>query len=179
MAKRKNIGKKVRFEVFKRDSFTCQYCGRTPPKAVLEVDHIIPVADGGKNDSDNLVSACIDCNRGKGARSLSSVPQSLTEKHELLEEKEAQIEEYGKLLKKKRRRENKLIEEIEAIFSDEFECMFHESERESIRQNFLPVLTPDDLMKAISRACGKCSNADSAFKYFCGICWCLIRGNWK
>ena len=43
MAKRKNLSKSVRFEVFKRDSFKCQYCGKSAPDVVLEVDHIIPV----------------------------------------------------------------------------------------------------------------------------------------
>ena len=37
--KRKSISKKARFEVFKRDSFTCQYCGRTAPDVVLHLDH--------------------------------------------------------------------------------------------------------------------------------------------
>lgn len=67
---RKSISKKARFEVFKRDSFTCQYCGKAAPDVVLHVDHIVPVAEGGKNDILNLISACIDCNLGKGARTL-------------------------------------------------------------------------------------------------------------
>ena len=50
--KRKSLTKKVRFEVFKRDSFTCQYCGRTAPSVILEVDHIKPVCDGGQNEKD-------------------------------------------------------------------------------------------------------------------------------
>ena len=48
--KRKNLPKKIRFEVFKRDSFTCQYCGRMAPDVILEVDHILPVAEGGTNN---------------------------------------------------------------------------------------------------------------------------------
>lgn len=47
---RKNITKKMRFDVFKRDTFTCQYCGRVAPDVVLEIDHIKPVAKGGTND---------------------------------------------------------------------------------------------------------------------------------
>ena len=43
MSKRKSLSKKIRFEVFKRDKFTCQYCGKTAPNVVLEVDHIEPV----------------------------------------------------------------------------------------------------------------------------------------
>ncbi len=68
---RQQIRKSVRFEVFKRDSFTCQYCGAKSPDVVLEVDHITPVAEGGDNDILNLVTACRPCNAGKSDRRLS------------------------------------------------------------------------------------------------------------
>lgn len=71
MAERKSISKKIRFEVFKRDKFTCQYCGKSAPDVVLEVDHIKPVAKGGNNDMLNLVTSCFECNRGKRDRELS------------------------------------------------------------------------------------------------------------
>lgn len=70
MAKRKPISKKLRFEVFKRDSFTCQYCGRSAPEVILQVDHIEPVSKGGNNDILNLITSCRDCNLGKGAKKL-------------------------------------------------------------------------------------------------------------
>lgn len=38
--KRIAISKRVRFDVFKRDSFKCQYCGKSAPDVILEVDHI-------------------------------------------------------------------------------------------------------------------------------------------
>jgi hypothetical protein len=69
-AKRQTLSKKLRFEIFKRDSFTCQYCGAQPPQVVLEVDHIRPVAEGGGNEQENLITACDKCNRGKGKRTL-------------------------------------------------------------------------------------------------------------
>jgi hypothetical protein len=86
--------KKLRFEIFKRDSFVCQYCGSHPPKAILHVDHIVPVADGGENDEDNLTTSCAACNLGKGARSLKDVwidagldvVHENDEAHQLLEE---------------------------------------------------------------------------------------------
>lgn len=69
--KRKAIPKKkVRFEVFKRDSFTCQYCGRKAPDVLLVIDHIEPVSKGGTDDILNLISACKDCNAGKSDRKL-------------------------------------------------------------------------------------------------------------
>lgn len=75
MAERKPISKKLRFEVFKRDCFKCQYCGKASPDVVLEIDCIKPVAKGGKNEIMNLVTACTECNSGKGKREL---PDSAT-----------------------------------------------------------------------------------------------------
>lgn len=71
MSKRKTISKKTRFEVFKRDNFTCQYCGGKSPEVVLHIDHIAPVAGGGGNDIMNLITSCEPCNLGKGARELN------------------------------------------------------------------------------------------------------------
>jgi len=69
---RPGLSPKVRWQVLARDAFTCQYCGRRPPEVSLEVDHKIAVADGGSDDSENLTSACTDCNRGKGAQSITN-----------------------------------------------------------------------------------------------------------
>lgn len=55
-----------RFYVMKRDRFTCIYCGAHPPNVELEVDHFFPASRGGSDHTDNLVTACRDCNRGKG-----------------------------------------------------------------------------------------------------------------
>lgn len=71
MEKRKPISKKTRFEIFKRDKFTCQYCGKSAPNVILEVDHIKPVIEGGTDKITNLLTSCFDCNRGKGKRKLS------------------------------------------------------------------------------------------------------------
>ena len=60
-----SVNPKLRFEVFKRDNFTCQYCGEKPPEVTLEVDHLIPVSKGGTDDQKNLITSCIECNRGK------------------------------------------------------------------------------------------------------------------
>ncbi len=68
--KRPGLSKKTRFEVFKRDSFKCQYCGRTAPDVVLHADHVSPVSKGGASDVMNLVTSCIDCNLGKSDRAL-------------------------------------------------------------------------------------------------------------
>lgn len=94
MAERKPLSKKIRFEVFKRDSFTCQYCGRMAPDVILEVDHINPVANGGENDMMNLVTSCRDCNRGKGKRTIGQNDELKKQQEQLreLNEKREQLE---------------------------------------------------------------------------------------
>ena len=63
---RSPLSVRTRFEVLKRDNFTCRYCGRPSGEDVtLEVDHIVPVCEGGTDDPLNLITACWDCNRGK------------------------------------------------------------------------------------------------------------------
>lgn len=69
-AARKRVSKGVRFEIFKRDGFTCQYCGAMPPDTVLHVDHILAIVEGGGHDDDNLITACEACNIGKGRKIL-------------------------------------------------------------------------------------------------------------
>jgi hypothetical protein len=91
---RKSIGKRVRFEVFKRDSFTCQYCGQKAPEVVLEVDHISPVAGGGSDDIVNLVTACRGCNAGKSDKRLSdsSAVEKSRAQAEDIQERRRQLE---------------------------------------------------------------------------------------
>jgi len=61
----RNIPKSLRFNVLKRDNFTCQYCGRKPPDVELHVDHIIPWSKVREHNEENLRVACADCNLGK------------------------------------------------------------------------------------------------------------------
>lgn len=55
--RRRPISQRMRFEVFKRDQFTCVYCWSHPPAAIMQIDHIEPVSKGGGNDLDNLVTS--------------------------------------------------------------------------------------------------------------------------
>ena len=91
--KRKGISKKSRFEIFKRDSFTCQYCGKSAPDVVLNVDHIIPVAGGGTDQLMNLVTSCFDCNAGKSDRLINddAVIKKQMGQAKLLSEKREQL----------------------------------------------------------------------------------------
>jgi len=59
------VSKRLRYEVFRRDNFTCRYCGAKPPEAQLRPDHVVPVALGGTDDPSNLATSCEACNSGK------------------------------------------------------------------------------------------------------------------
>jgi len=64
-----------RREIFRRDQFTCQYCGKVTP--LLTVDHIIPKHLGGAHVWSNLVAACSICNHRKGSRLLTEANMKL------------------------------------------------------------------------------------------------------
>jgi len=68
--RRRPLSKTLRFAVLERDNFTCQYCGAQAPSVKLHVDHVVPVARGGRNDYDNLLVACESCNQGKSAKTV-------------------------------------------------------------------------------------------------------------
>ena len=103
------ITKRLRFEVFKRDGFQCQYCGKKSPQVVLELDHIIPKKEGGGENPENLTTACFDCNRGKGKELLENFKEGTdpTEQAILLLERERQLKEYNVVLKEVRQRKNR------------------------------------------------------------------------
>lgn len=170
------ISKKLRFDVFKRDGFQCSYCGAHPSETVLlEVDHIYPVAEGGTNDIDNLVTACWDCNRGKGAGLLSSIPQSLEEKAAVVAEREAQIRAYYTVLEARKERKDEEMWSVADIFLDRFnEESIHKDRLMSIRM-FLERLNVFEVREAMEIACAKKYSTYSAWKYFCGVCWTKIK----
>jgi 5-methylcytosine-specific restriction endonuclease McrA len=58
------VAKLSRKEIFRRDHYTCQYCGRQTSE--LTIDHVIPRRLGGETRWDNVVSACPRCNHLKG-----------------------------------------------------------------------------------------------------------------
>jgi len=176
MAKRKAISKKVRFDIFKRDEFTCQYCGAHPPSVILHVDHIIPVKDGGGNEDDNLVTSCASCNLGKSANSLNNIPMSLKEKAALIKESEEQIKLYSKIIHDKKERLDDEAWKIVAILEDvEIARTYNQANFLSINR-FLNNLNYYDVEEAAILASSMYSYSKlKSFKYFCGICWNKIK----
>jgi len=57
-----------RANIYARDQHACQYCGLSFATAELTFDHVVPAAQGGRKDWENIVTCCISCNRRKGGR---------------------------------------------------------------------------------------------------------------
>lgn len=178
MNNRKQISKKLRFEIFKRDNFCCAYCGQRPPQTTLEVDHIRPVADGGGNEETNLVTSCFECNRGKSDRLLTSIPESLSDKAKRIKECEDQLAAYRKITEaQKDRIESDCWKVVHAIFGEETNRL--RTDWFSSIKRFLSSLDLDEVIESGEIAGSKMHfNSDKKkFTYFCGICWNRIREN--
>lgn len=51
-----------------RDQYQCQYCGKRPGPAELNLDHVVPRSRGGEDSWENLVVSCRPCNLKKGKK---------------------------------------------------------------------------------------------------------------
>lgn len=172
-----SISKKLRFEVFKRDGFTCQYCGKTPPEVTLEIDHIQPKSKEGTDDIDNLITSCFDCNRGKSNIELERITPPLKEKLEVLKEQEEQLQEYQKIVRKRERRVCKDIEKIAEAFEATYpnRVLSDEFKGRTLR-HFLRFLSVEILVEAMHLGCSRVHDPEGSIKYFCGVCWRRIKG---
>lgn len=123
------ISKALRYKIFERDSYTCQYCGRRPPDVVLHVDHRTPVSRGGTNEEMNLLTACSDCNGGKGARmpgDISPTPDASSRTARIAQE----ASEYEQYLKHSRLRDEYLKKAVQAI-----QGLWHQSAQGTVVPN--------------------------------------------
>lgn len=150
---RKPLSKKIRFEVFKRDKFTCQYCGSKAPEVVLHVDHIKPVAGGGDNDILNLVAACSGCNGGKGARPLSNFDE-VEKQHDqlaMLEERRQQIEMMMDWRDELRGLSENVVDMIVSRIEDRTDFSVNDAGRADITR-WLKRYEPAELMRAVDES---------------------------
>ncbi len=69
-----------RRNIFKRDRFTCQYCGAQPQGEELSIDHVMPRAQGGQSTWENCVLACVKCNHNKANRTPEQAGLKLRKK---------------------------------------------------------------------------------------------------
>lgn len=180
MAKRKPISTRTRFEIFKRDRFACQYCGRQPPQVTLQIDHVVAVANGGDNSDVNLLTSCADCNSGKSDRPLTEVPPPVKVQLAERRERAAQLKALNDFLAEQRCLEDFTIDMLGYQWFNHFHpekdrYVFGPSRKPMIR-NLLRQLPETEIEEAIDIAHGRFpahtgSNGDlRTWKYFYGIC---------
>jgi len=78
--KKSRIVKFSRANIYARDKYTCQYCNTAFRSEELTFDHVIPVSHGGAKSWENIVTACIDCNRRKGGQTPAEAEMRLVQK---------------------------------------------------------------------------------------------------
>lgn len=175
-----SVSKRLRFDIFKRDSFTCGYCGSKPPNVILEVDHILASANGGTDEACNLITSCFDCNRGKSDRELLVRPKPLELNVGNERDRLAQIESYQKFLQEKSRLTNLWFQSVSDVWcelegKDPKEVRIA-GERELAVRRFLKEMPAEEIIEALYVTYNNPRIPDySRLKYFCGCCWRSIR----
>ncbi len=184
MANNKPVSVRTRFEVFKRDQFTCQYCGGKPPAVVLEIDHIIPRSSDGDNSQTNLLTSCWSCNRGKSNVSLDSVPDTVAQRMERQKEAARQVAEFNEFLKEQECEVARAVTRLDIHWCEQFgakqnQVIMLEPALRTLRM-FLERLAEQQIVQCMDIALAKFPCVDfradpSAWKYFCGVCWKKIK----
>jgi hypothetical protein len=178
------VSKRVRYEVLRRDNFTCKYCGGSTPDVTLTIDHVIPVALGGGDDPSNLVAACTDCNAGKS----SAVPDSA-----VVADVNAKAVKWSAALRKAA--DERLAQwshrtEFEDWFlgmwkswtyggpnGDKYTVSIPDVFGQSLAQFMAAGLERHDLEELVAVAMA--AKTKEPWKYFCGCCWRRIRESQK
>lgn len=187
-----SISVRTRFEVFKRDRFTCAYCGRTPPEVLLHADHVVPRAAGGPDDITNLITSCQTCNQGKAARLLEegTAPVVGRATVEELQERIEQAKAYMEAVAGVRATSDQQVGAVIDAWADAYQARIEEREngtvwvleangrwpeKRSIRR-FLRDLPLERVLEAVDITAGRWSEPDDGTRrYFYGVCQRMIR----
>lgn len=172
-----SISKRLRYEVLRRDNFTCRYCGGAAPDVPITVDHVTPTALGGTDDPTNLVTACQDCNGGKSstpadAELIANVEQdALRWAHAL--RRAAEIDQRDQEMRHIRAEfwlEGWLGWTTKGDDGKPVTCPLPADWEPTIDRLYAAGLTDDDLAEAVVAAMTAYMPNDR-FRYFCGVCW--------
>lgn len=173
----KPVSRRQRFEILRRDGYTCRYCGAQAPDVPLVVDHVIPRALGGATDPTNLVTACKDCNSGKTSTS--------PDEH-IVADVDAAAMLFARAIEKaaemRRADRIRMVEQIER-FDDDWMSWHYMDNGERITiprqanwqqsvERWLELgLDNRDMWSLMAAAMGGPARNAEKWKYFCGCCW--------
>lgn len=186
------VSTRTRFEVFKRDRFTCHYCGRTPPTVLLELDHVLPRVAGGTDDRENLITACQDCNRGKAGNLLEEGAAPVVSRDVVAElaERVKQAQAYAEIVQALRAAETDQVQQVIDAWAVAFEAATEARadgnywvlpgggqfpRRRSIK-TILARLPLHRVLESVEvTAAWSEDSTERACRYFYGVCWKRIR----
>ncbi len=175
------VSKTLRFEILRRDNFTCRYCGTKAPAAELHVDHVTPVTLGGEDKAENLVTSCVDCNNGKG-----KIPPDAP----LVADVKADALRWAAAIEQAAREKSKAREAAELYaqtFLEIWESWSYgpdddrkkiplESDWKTGIERFRTLgLTVEDVAHGVDIAMNSRALADKTYRYFCGVMWRTLR----
>lgn len=166
------VTKALRFEILRRDKFTCTYCGATSAESALHVDHVIPASLGGEDTPDNLTTACVDCNAGKSSRIVDDQPVAPADERSrrwAAAMAQAAAEARGQSTE----RDSFAHRWREEWDSWPYYAPLPSDWRETLYRFLDQGLTVEDLHELICSA--RSSLARDEFRYFCGCCWTRLR----
>lgn len=165
--------RRLRFEILKRDNYSCRYCGAKAPDVTLTVDHVIPTTLGGGDEPNNLVTACQPCNSGKASVSPESG---------LVEDVDAAALLWAKAMERAHEMRRTELDDIDRALN-QFNGLWRqgltsaydygrpENWDGSIVVFLQNGLTMEDLCRYVNVAFTARINTDTVWRYFCGCCW--------
>lgn len=175
------VSRALRFQVFRRDGHTCQYCGGQPPDVALVVDHVVPAALGGPDTPENLTTSCRECNSGKAATPPDApIVAAVSDRQEAYR---AEMERLAAAAQSEREAHDL------AWFTTSWEeyawgggwgghvgpADLPDNWRGSLRTWLARGLTRDDIEYAMVKAQDKQGmRADGVFRYMAGVCWRML-----
>ena len=164
------ISKRTRFEVLRRDNYTCRYCRSA--ESELTLDHVTPVALGGTDEITNLVAACKDCNAGKASTGLEAEKVADISEDALRWARamaEAAAEREGVMMP------NDLLGEFHETWTSIGHADLPQGWESSVARFAENGMTANLLKSAAVSALTRDHIAPwHKFRYFCGICWKVI-----
>lgn len=174
VVKTRAISRTLRFEILRRDSHTCRYCGGKAPDVKLTVDHVIPVALGGGNDPTNLVAACDRCNGGKSATSPDAALVADVDAKAM--EWAGALERAADIRRQQLERSRAGVDQAVAAWDTWRDGNNNpvptDSNRADSMARFLSLgLSQEDIANFIKVAMESKATISAKWRYFCGCCW--------
>lgn len=166
------ISKRLRFEILRRDSHACRYCGRSAPEVKLHIDHVVPAALGGADDPANLVTACADCNTGK----TSSAPDQhvVADVDQRTMQWSAAIAQAAEEACAASADRTAAYDAVLGAFPSYYRDRIPNDYAETVNQ-FLDAGLPEDVLVEMAYVAASKHGVTQRWKYFCGCCWTKIR----